>query len=370
MPSNVLFTNPVVAQQSMAQDQFALAQRAQDLADRNALLDNIRQSQETAQKYGAQRYQTDAYRDTAQGQNQIGMMNAQTSQQQGGRRLDLDTVIAENEKSYRANQLATQKAIAEINANASKLRPQDVATIGKTVELHNSQADEFNNTAPNAALIIKNMADELKKKDSEDMLKKESGLFTRGSVAKKNADEKMAAVPYSSYVAKALAANPTLVPYVQIDGDKLTARSMKKVTLDNSGRLVEIDQFNPTASGPAKIPLPQGPIKNPAAPQPDIQNPAALIPNLMNANPYPTAAPGTIPSGYTGAAQAPLVMTNRATGRSFKVLGMGGQPVYSQQPSNPAALIPSLSSTNQVPIDWNTNPAYQGQGDMTDWNVQ
>jgi hypothetical protein len=368
MPSNVLFTNPVVAQQSMAQDQFALAQRAQDLADRNALLDNIRQSQETAQKYGAQRYQTDAYRDTAQGQNQIGMMNAQTSQQQGGRRLDLDTVIAENEKSYRANQLATQKAIAEINANASKLRPQDVATIGKTVELHNSQADEFNNTAPNAALIIKNMADELKKVDSEAIKKGEASWNPWGEAKGKVEDLKK--VPYSSYVAKALAANPTLVPYVQIDGDKLAARSMKKVTLDSSGRLVEIDQFNPTASGPAQIPLPQGQIKNPAVPQPDIQNPAALIPNLMNANPYPTAAPGTIPSGYTGAAQAPLVMTNRATGRSFKVLGMGGQPVYSQQLSNPAALIPSLSSTNQVPIDWNTNPAYQGQGDMTDWSVQ
>ena len=265
MPANVLFTNPVVAQQSMAQDQFALAQRAQDLADRNTLLDNIRMSQDSARQSGDRRYQTDAYRSTAEGQNQIGMANAETARSQGGRRLDLDTVIAENEKGYRADQLATQKAIAEINANASRLRPQDVANIGRTVELHNSEADDFNNTAPNATLIIKNLADEMKKADEESNLKKAGNLanpysWFGASDAQKAATDKSKAVPYGSYVAKALAANPTLAPYVELSGDKLNARMKKRVTIDNSGRLVEID---PMATGgrapsPPAVPSPSG----------------------------------------------------------------------------------------------------------------
>lgn len=292
MPSNVLFTNPVVAQQSMAADQYALQQRAQEMADRNALLENIRLSQDSARQSGDRRYQTDAYRSASQGQNDIGMINARTAQEQGDRRLSLDSVIAENEKSYRADQLATQRAIAEINANAAKLRPQDVATIGKTVELHNAEADDFNNTAPNAALIIKNLADELRKKDSEDLLKKESGFFTRDSVAKKNADAKMAEVPYSSYIAKALAANPNLVPYVQLDGDRVNARMKKRVTLDNSGRLVEVDT------------APSQGFQQPSA-QP---NPASLIPGITNAVPQ-----------IGGGMGAPATLTNKATGKRFTV---------------------------------------------------
>lgn len=369
MPSSVLFTNPVVAQQSMAQDQFALAQRAQDLADRNALLNNIRQSQETAQKYGAQRYQTDAYRDTAQGQNQIGMMNAQTSQQQGGRRLDLDTVIARNNKEFSDKQLETSKEIAKINAQFPRMRAADANILAEKVKQHNDEAGGFNAAAKNAALMVKGAADDLKRADEKTAdagNRWYSGMVGDGA---KNQTE-VKSRPYSYYYRKALESNPKFSDYVDIDGDKVIAKSVKLVAPNANG--VGFSEIDPPATPAAAYPLPPGPIANPAQakPQPEVTNPAAFIPSLMNANPYPTAAPGTIPSGYTGAAQSPLVMTNRATGRSFKVLGMGGQPVYSQQPSNPAALIPSLSSTNQVPIDWNTNPAYQGQGDMTDWSVQ
>lgn len=277
----VLFTNPVVAQQAQAAAQNALAQRQLDLQDREALLSGLRQAQESAQRYGAQRYQTDAYRDVGMEQNRVGMARVQGDVANAGRKLDLESVIAENNRRFQDQELATRKAIAEINANAMRLRPQDVVDLEQTVASHNEAANEFNATAPNAAAIIQQLANDLRQQDEDRITKEEDGFWTSNSAAREKA--KKMTRPYGEYVAKALASQPDLLPYVQIEGDSVSPK-LKALIQAQNGKLVPVE--------------PKLELKAPK-PAPSTNNPAALI------------------RGVVGGVNSPITLTNRATGRAF-----------------------------------------------------
>jgi hypothetical protein len=304
--ASVLFTNPVVAQQVQAAAQNQLAQRQLDLQDRESFLSGIRQAQEVAQRYGAQRYQTDAYRDASMGQNQVGMARVQADTLNSGRELDLKSVMAENDRQFRDRELATRKAIAEINANATRLRPQDLVDLEQEVAATNQYADEFNTTAANAAVIIKSMADKLRKEDEDALTKQGSGFFkdgpfTRESTARKEAQGKLK--PFNEYIAAALAAtladNQDLSPFIQIQGTNVVPK-LKSFIKAEGGKLVPVTPSAPTVAtaptAPTAAPdwrsLMAGAMGKNAA----TNNPAALIPRL-------------------GA--SPFSLTNRATGRAF-----------------------------------------------------
>lgn len=271
----VLFTNPVVAQQVQAAAQNQLAQRQLDLQDRESLLSGLRQAQEVAQRYGAQRYQTDAYRDASMGQNQVGMARVQADTLNTGRELDLKSVMAENDRQFRERELATRKAIAEINANATRLRPQDLVDLEQEVAANNRDADEFNTTAANAAMIIKSMAAKLQKDDEDALTKQADGFFTRESTAREEAKGKLK--PFNEYIAAALAANPDMSPFIQVQGTNV-APKLKSFIKAEGGKLVPVTPSAPTvATAPAAAPDWRSMMASAMGQNLPTNNPAALI---------------------------------------------------------------------------------------------
>jgi len=304
MPSNVLFTNPVVAQQQMAADQFRLAQRQQELADRDALLGNIARAQEMASRERMQRDQTSAYREASQGQNQIGMTRAQNDVLMGNRRLDIDSLVAENSRRFQEQELATRKAIAEINANATRMRPQDLVDLEQTALENNMAAEEFNQTAPNAAMILKSLAEDLRKKDEDALTKEEDGFFTSTATARKTAkaklDEKPAAYYLKLALKQSLADGNDLSPFVSITGNDVVPNQRSLIAIEN-GKLKTVApktaSTNPAPAAPADWrSLMAGAMGQGAA------NPASPIPNLTKS-----------------AAFNPRVLTNRAGQVDFKI---------------------------------------------------
>lgn len=300
----VLFTNPVVAQQQMAADQFRLAQRQQELADRDALLGNIARAQEMASRERMQRDQTSAYREASQGQNQIGMTRAQNDVLMGNRKLDIDSLVAENSRRFQEQELATRKAIAEINANATRMRPQDLVDLEQTALENNMAAEEFNQTAPNAAMILKSLAEDLRKKDEDALTKEEDGFFTSTETARKKAQEKLKEKPAAYYLKLALkqslADGNDLSPFVSITGNDVVPNQRSLIAIEN-GKLKtvapKVSSTNPAPAAPADWrSMMAGAMGQGAA------NPAPLIPNLTNS-----------------AAASPTILTNRATGRRFTV---------------------------------------------------
>lgn len=253
MPSSTLFTNPVVAQQQMAADQYALQSRAQEQADRDALLSNIRELQKIQSgervannQVGAQRYQTDAYRDVATGQNQIGRDRLTSEASMAKDKLELDRQIAENQKAFNNANLATQERIAQINANRERMRPQDIVEVGKLVTDHNLQADDFNSKAQNAVAIIQSMAGEA----GVAKAKKDNWIYT--SDAEKEAGKKSGQTNIDM-IRTILASKPELMDYVDISGTELKPRMMSKVEAKN-GMLVPI---TPTAMKSIPVPAAQ-----------------------------------------------------------------------------------------------------------------
>ena len=290
----VLFTNPVVAQQVQAAAQNQLAQRQLDLQDRESLLSGLRQAQEVASRERAQRYQTDAYRDASQGQNRVGMARVQADTLNTGRELDLKSVMAENDRQFRERELATRKAIAEINANATRLRPQDLVDLEQEVAANNRDADEFNTTAANAAMIIKSMAAKLQKEDEDALTKQADGFFTRESTAREEAKGKLK--PFNEYIAAALAANPDMSPFIQVQGTNV-APKLKSFIKAEGGKLVPVTPSTPTvATAPAAAPDWRSMMASAMGQNLPTNNPAALIPRLGS---------------------SPFSLTNRATGRAF-----------------------------------------------------
>lgn len=281
----VLFTNPVVAQQVQAADQFRLAQRQQELADRDALLSNIARAQEMASRERMQRDQTSAYREASQGQNQIGMTRAQNDVLMGNRKLDIDSLVADNSRRLQEQELATRKAIAEINANATRMRPQDLVDLEQTALENNMAAEEFNQTAPNAAMILKSLADDLRKKDEDALTKEEGGLFTSTETARKKAQARLKSP--ADYLRSALSQQPDLIPFVSITGNDVRPNQRSMITIEN---------------GKLKTVTPKMSSMDPAAAINPTANPASLIPGLTNS-----------------AAASPTILTNRATGRKFMV---------------------------------------------------
>jgi hypothetical protein len=253
MPSNVLFTNPVVAQQQMAADQYALQSRAQEQADRDALLSNIRELQRIQSgervannQVGAQRYQTEAYRDVATGQNQIGRDRLTSEAAMAKDKLELDRQIAENQKAFNNANLATQERIAQINANRSLMRPQDLVEVGRQAVEHNAFADDFNAKSKNAVAILQSMAAEA----GVNKLKKDSWWTTE--------DERTAASKSNrtniDLIRTIIGANPDFKDYVDISGDSLQPRMIPKMEVRN-GMLVEVAQKIQNA--PAPVPADQ-----------------------------------------------------------------------------------------------------------------
>jgi hypothetical protein len=248
MPSSTLFTNPVVAQQQMAADQYALQSRAQEQADRDALLSNIRELQKIQSgervannQVGAQRYQTEAYRDVATGQNQIGRDRLTSEAAMAKDKLDLDRQIAENQKVFNNANLATQERIAQINANRSLMRPQDIVEVGRLVTDHNVQADDFNSKAQNAVAIIQSLAGDLgKQKANTGLYTRQSVLDAAGTAGKTNID----------LIRTIIGSHPELVDYVDISGTEIKPRVMSKVEAKN-GMLVPI---TPTFTKPTVTP--------------------------------------------------------------------------------------------------------------------
>lgn len=267
--ASVLFTNPVVAQQVQAAAQNQLAQRQLDLQDRESFLSGIRQAQEVAQRYGAQRYQTDAYRDASMGQNQVGMARVQADTLNSGRELDLKAVMAENDRQFRERELATRKAIAEINANATRLRPQDLVDLEQTVAAENKDADEFNTTATNAAAMLKAAIDELRQKD-EELVKSGEGMLGGVFVGDKTKSAAEAAKArlakgVEPYYGLALKTTPDIGNFVTLQGTNVVAKQLPFIRAEN-GKLVTV---TPTAP---KV----GAMGRNAA----TNNPAAIIQDL------------------------------------------------------------------------------------------
>lgn len=281
----VLFTNPVVAQQVQAAAQNQLAQRQLDLQDRESFLSGIRQAQEVASRERAQRYQTDAYRDASQGQNRVGMARVQADTLNTGRELDLKSVMAENDRQFRERELATRKAIAEINANATRLRPQDLVDLEQTVAAENKDADQFNTEAANAAAMLKAAIAELRQKDEEVVKAGEGmlgGVFVGGQ-AKSAAEAAKArlAKGVEPYYGLALKVTPDIGNFVSLQGTNVVAKQLPFIRAEG-GKLVAVTPSAPQVSAMGQN-LP-------------TNNPAALIPRL-----------GSSPFG----------LTNRATGRAF-----------------------------------------------------
>ena len=157
----VYFTNPVMAQQRMADDQLPMQQEALRLQELSQLLQASQQNQRTQsderqnrERVGAQRFQTETWGGVSRDQNE----NVR-------RRDDAATLQAINDLALRREQMIKQaelekgrqltaKEIAEIQSRRSMMRPQDAAEN----ERQNLEIEQTNRTAAGLANQINQAA--------------------------------------------------------------------------------------------------------------------------------------------------------------------------------------------------------------------
>lgn len=164
----VYFTNPVMAQQRMADDQLPMQQEALRLQELAQLLQASQQNQRTrsderqnSERVGAQRYQTETWGGVSRDQNE----NVR-------RRGDAATLQAINDLALRRDQMIkevelekgrqlTAKEIAIIQSQASRMRPQDAAEN----ERQNLEIERTNRNAAGLATQINDAASLLEEND-------------------------------------------------------------------------------------------------------------------------------------------------------------------------------------------------------------
>jgi hypothetical protein len=173
----VYFTNPVMAQQRMADDQLPMQQEALRLQELAQLLQASQQNQRTrseerqnSERVGAQRYQTDTYGEVARGQNEIGRRKAENDILQGINELALRREqLNQQAEQFRGQmglsreQLANALEIAKVNASRNPLRSQDQADI----LLNNAEVESENAAAQRAIAAVQALAGQFQAQDEE-----------------------------------------------------------------------------------------------------------------------------------------------------------------------------------------------------------
>lgn len=204
----VYFSNPVMAQQRMADDQLPMQQEALRLQELAQLLQASQQNQRTrseerqnSERVGAQRYQTDTYGEVARGQNEIGRRKAENDILQGINEL----ALRREQLNQQAEQFRTQAGlskdqmlnaleIAKIQAGRNPLRSQDQADI----LLNNAEVESENAAAQRAIAAVQSLAGQLQAQDEE-------ALASEWLTSKTGAKEKVAAkAPSGVYVQQAI----------------------------------------------------------------------------------------------------------------------------------------------------------------------
>lgn len=210
----VYFTNPVLAQQRMADDQLPMQQEALRIQELAQLLQASQQNQRTrseerqnSERVGAQRYQTDTYGEVARGQNEIGRRKAENDILQGINEL----ALRREQLNQQAEQFRTQAGlskdqmlnaleIAKIQAGRDPLRSQDRTDI----MIRNADI-EGENAAANALLPqINARAQQLQQQDAKAM----DTAFTWQSTADENAKQKAMSGEYILKAIAEMSANP------------------------------------------------------------------------------------------------------------------------------------------------------------------
>lgn len=238
----VYFTNPVLAQQRMADDQLPMQQEALRLQELAQLLQASQQNQRTQseerqnrERVGAQRFQTETYGDVARGQNEIGRRKAENDILQGINELALrrDQLNQQAEQfriqaGLSKDQMLNALEIAKINAGRSPLRSQEQAEI----LLNNADIEAENAAAQRAIAAVKSLASQLQAKDEEN-------LASEWLTSKAEAKEKVAAkAPSGIYIQEAInqlsQANPEI----------------GKMLVPSGTNVVQLNQRRPITFGP------------------------------------------------------------------------------------------------------------------------
>lgn len=210
----VYFTNPVLAQQRMADDQLPMQQEALRLQELAQLLQASQQNQRTQseerqnrERVGAQRYQTDTYGEVARGQNEIGRRRAEADILNGINDLALRREqLNQQAEQFRIqaglskDQMLNALEIAKINAGRNPLRSQDQTDI----LLRNADIEGENAAAQALIPQITARARELQQQDINAM----DTPFTLQSTAEKNAMEKARSGEYILKAIEELSKNP------------------------------------------------------------------------------------------------------------------------------------------------------------------
>lgn len=241
----VYFTNPVLAQQRMADDQLPMQQEALRLQELAQLLQASQQNQRTQseerqnrERVGAQRYQTDTYGEVARGQNEIGRRKAENDILQGIN----DLALRRDQLNQQAEQFRVQAGlskdqmlnaleIAKINANRVPLRSQEQAEI----LLNNADIEAENAAAQRAIAAVQSLASQLQAKDEEN-------LASEWLTSKAEAKEKVAAkAPSGIYIQEAInqlsQANPEI----------------GKMLVPSGTNAVQLNQRRPITFGPNPV---------------------------------------------------------------------------------------------------------------------
>ncbi len=239
----VYFTNPVMAQQRMADDQLPMQQEALRLQELAQLLQASQQNQRTQseerqnrERVGAQRYQTDTYGEVARGQNEIGRRKAENDILQGINEL----ALRREQLNQQAEQFRTQAGlskdqmlnaleIAKINAGRDPLRSQDRTDI----LLSNAQIEAENDAAQRAIAAVQALAGQIQAED-EAAMASEWGTLEAG--AKEKAAKK---APTGIYIQQAI--------------DKLSQANPEigKMLVPSGTNAAQLTQRKPVLFGPA-----------------------------------------------------------------------------------------------------------------------
>lgn len=238
----VYFTNPVLAQQRMADDQLPMQQEALRLQELAQLLQASQQNQRTQseerqnrERVGAQRYQTETYGDVSRGQNEIGRKRAEADILQGINDLALrrDQLNQQAEQfriqaGLSKDQMLNALEIAKINAGRNPLRSQDQAEI----LLNNADIEAENAAAQRAIAAVQSLAGQLQAED-------EAAMANEWTTSEAGAKEKAAKkAPTGIYIQQAInqlsQANPEI----------------GKMLVPSGTNAVQLNQRRPITFGP------------------------------------------------------------------------------------------------------------------------
>ncbi len=273
----VYFTNPVMAQQRMADDQLPMQQEALRLQELAQLLQASQQNQRTQseerqnrERVGAQRYQTETYGDVARGQNEIGRRKAESDILQGINELALRREqLNQQAEQFRGQmglsreQLTNALEIAKVNAGRNQLRSQEQADI----LLNNAEVESENAAAQRAIAAVQALAGQFQAQDEAALA---SEWTTSAAGAKEQVGKK---APTGFYIQQAINQLSQSNPEIG------------KMLVPSGTNAVQLTQRKPVLFGPAAALA--TPLQSTNAAQPNALGAVEAILNQVRTNQAP-----------------------------------------------------------------------------------